>query len=197
MRNYVLLLDHSGSMGEPVSSKNRSVSRWQYVQEATAAVARKCAELDSDGIDVYTFNKSFKRFTNVTPETVTNIFKTVSPMGGTDFVPVLTDVFQRHFDGDKPTTVLVITDGEPSDGVAGQTALAKLIINAANRLEGDAELAVSFIQVGDDPAATAFLKKLDDGLQGAGAKFDIVDAKTVEDLENMSIEDVLLAAVND
>lgn len=195
-RNYVLLIDRSGSMGESVSPSSR-VSRWEAVREVTQAVARECAKLDSDGIDVYFFNKSFTRFESVTPEKVGEIFSSVSPMGGTDFVPVLSDVFKNHFSHDKPTTVLVITDGCPSDGAEGQKATARLLIETANKIEGDAELAVSFVQIGRDPAASDFLRKLDDGLQSAGAKFDIVDAKTCDDLENMSITDVLLAAVND
>lgn len=195
-RNYVVLIDRSGSMGEPVSKTNKS-SRWNYAKESVIALARKCAEFDADGIDAYTFNKSFERFPNTTPEKVAELFTKVSPMGGTDFVPVLSDALTRHFASDKPTTILVITDGEPSDGAAGQRALAKLIIDAANKIEGDAELAIQFIQIGDDPNAKAFLKKMDDDLQSAGAKFDIVDAKTCDDLETMSIEDVLLAAVND
>lgn len=195
-RNYVLLLDRSGSMGEAVGA-GKTQTRWSYAQEATMAVARKCQELDADGIDVYTFNKQFKRFPNTTADKVGQIFSEVEPQGGTDFVPVLSDVLKEHFASDKPTTVLVITDGAPSDGAAGQTALAKLIVGATAKMEGDAELAVQFIQIGTDPAATSFLKKLDDDLVGAGAKYDIVDAKTSEDLENMTITDVLLAAVND
>jgi hypothetical protein len=196
MRNYVLLVDKSGSMGEP-SRGAGSPSRWDSARESALAVARECAKRDADGIDVYTFNKGFQRYPNTTPEKVSDIFRTEAPMGGTDFVPVLRDVFDNHFKGSKPTTVLVLTDGEPSDGAAGQSALAKLIVATSQKLEGDAELAVQFIQVGQDPAATSFLKKLDDNLQSAGAKFDIVDAKTMEDLETMSITDVLLAAVND
>lgn len=195
MRNYVIAFDRSGSMGEPTSKTNKT-SRWDTVRETALALVRKCQELDSDGIDVYTFNKSFVKYANTTVETVENIFKS-SPMGGTDFVPVLTDILENHFKGDKPTTVLIVTDGEPSDGVAGQRALANLIINATKRMEGDGELGLEFIQIGNDPAAQAFLKKLDDELQAAGAKFDIVDTKTCDELENMSIEDVLLAAVND
>ena len=195
-RNYVLVLDSSGSMGEPVSRTNKT-SRWHFAQEATVAVARKCAELDSDGIDVYTFNKKFKKFANTTPEKVAEIFNTVEPMGGTSFTEVMEDVFETHFAGDKPTTVLVVTDGCPSDGVVGQQALAKLLVKTANRLEGDAELGVEFIQIGEDPTAHEFLKKLDDDLVSAGSKFDIVDTKTMEDLDGMSITDVLLAAVND
>jgi uncharacterized protein with von Willebrand factor type A (vWA) domain len=196
MRNYFVVVDRSGSMSEPVS-KGSTISRWDAVQEYTLSVARECDKLDSDGIDVYLFNKSFSRYENVTADKVKDIFASTGPQGGTDFVPVLKDIFAHHFKGDKPSTILVFTDGEPSDGVEGQKAVAKLLIETANKLEADAELAVSFLQVGRDPAATAFLKKLDGDLTGAGAKFDIVDSKTCDDLDTMSITDILLAAIND
>lgn len=196
-RDYVLLLDRSGSMGE-ANRKGKPQTRWAYAQEAVTALARKCAEYDADGIDVYAFNKSFTRYENTTPDKVKEIFSSVTPNGGTDFVPVLKDVIDRHFAKDvKPTTIVVLTDGEPSDGKIGMDALSKLIIGAANRLEGDAELAIGFIQVGDDPAATTFLKSLDDNLTSQGAKFDIVDTKTADELENMTAEQVLEAFVND
>lgn len=197
-RDYVLLIDASGSMSEAVGRGNNS-SRWKYAQESVMAVARKIQELDPDGIDVYTFNKTFRHFPNTTADKVAEIFRTSGPGGGTDFVPVLTDVFKKHFSkaDDRPTTVVVVTDGEPSSGVDGQKAVAKLIVENANKLEADADFGLLFLQIGDDPGATAFLKKLDDDLQRAGAKFDIVDSKTADDLENISIEELLLAAVND
>ncbi len=196
MRNYVLVIDRSGSMGEAVGGGNNQ-SRWEAARESVMAVARKCQEMDPDGIDVYTFNSRFQYFPSTTAEKVTQIFREVAPMGGTDFIPVLQDAFDRHFKGDRPTTVLVVTDGEPSTGTQGQKDLARLLVQTANRIEGDAELAISFLQIGRDPGAAAFLRKLDDELQSAGAKFDIVDTKTFDDLESVSIEDALLAAVND
>jgi Mg-chelatase subunit ChlD len=196
-RDYVVVIDRSGSMGEATSSTN-STSRWNTAAEATLALARKCQELDSDGIDVYTFNTSFKKYPNTTADKVKDIFNGSSPSGGTDFVPVLKDIFDNHFKkADKPTTVIVVTDGQPSDGASGQRALAKLIIDTTKRMEGDAELGVSFIQIGQDNAAREFLKKLDDELQAAGAKFDIVDTKTYDELNEISIEQALLDAVND
>lgn len=196
-RDYVLLLDRSGSMGEVVSKSN-SQSRWKYAEESTKALARRIGEFDSDGIDVYPFGSGFQKITGVTADKVAEIFTNTAPNGGTDFVPVLTEVFAEHFrKGNKPTTVIVMTDGEPSNGDAGKKALKDLIVATTKKLEGDAELAVSFLQVGDDPAATKFLKELDDDLVKAGAKFDIVDTKTFADLEGMSAEEFLTAAVND
>lgn len=196
MRNYYIVVDRSGSMSEAVSNVNHT-SRWDAVKEYVLAVSRHCDTIDSDGIDVYLFNKSFSLYPNVNADKVKTLFETNSPMGGTDFVPVLRDVFTRHFQNDKPSTVIVFTDGEPSDGVAGQKALAQLLIDTANKLESDNEIGVSFIQIGRDPKATEFLRKLDDDLTSAGAKFDIVDAKTCDDLDNVSVTDILLSAVND
>jgi len=64
-------------------------------------------------------------------------------------------------------------------------------------MDKDEELAISFIQVGSDAQATRFLKVLDDELQGAGAKFDICDTVTMEDMEDLSLSEVLLNAITD
>ena len=86
-----------------------------------------------------------------------------------------------------------MTDGEPDD----RKAVMEVIITASRQMDRDEELAISMIQVGSDPQATKFLKALDDQLQGVGAKFDICDTITLDDLEDMSLTDVLLNAIND
>lgn len=53
------------------------------------------------------------------------------------------------------------------------------------------------IQVGSDATATRFLKALDDELQGAGAKFDICDTLTMDDMADLSLSEVLLNAIAD
>jgi hypothetical protein len=196
VRNYYLVVDRSGSMSESVS-KDNTTSRWDSVKEYAISFAKECEKKDPDGIDIYLFNKTFTLFANTTADKIVELFEKNGPMGGTDFVPVLTDVFNKHFAGDKASTVLVFTDGEPSDGDKGKKALSQLIIDTANKLEADAELAVSFLQVGRDPKASEFLKSLDDNLVNLGAKFDIVDTKTCDELDSLTIDDVLLAAVND
>ena len=73
----------------------------------------------------------------------------------------------------------------------------KVIIEASRHMDRDEELAISFIQVGTDSQATKFLKILDDELQGAGAKFDICDTITIDDMEDYSLSEILLNAIND
>lgn len=197
-RDYTLILDKSGSMSTPDQAGGRS--RWEIAQESTLALARKCEQFDPDGITVYLFSGRFKRYENVTANKVAQIFMENDPMGTTDLASVLKDAtdnyFQRKASGaTKPNgeTILVITDGEPDD----RKAVMRVIIEASRQMERDEELGISLIQVGSDATATRFLKALDDELQGAGAKFDIVDTVTLDDMENMTLAEVLLNAIND
>ncbi|BAZ27575.1 von Willebrand factor type A [Cylindrospermum sp. NIES-4074] len=197
-RDYTLIIDKSGSMATPDQKGGRN--RWVTAQESTLALASKCEQFDPDGITVYVFSGKFKRYENVTASKVTQIFRENDPSGTTDLAGVLKhatdDYFQRKATNQtKPNgeTILVVTDGEPDD----RKAVMKVIIEASRRMDRDEELAISFIQVGTDVQATRFLKVLDDDLQGAGAKFDICDTVTMEDMEDMSLSEVLLNAIND
>lgn len=196
-RDYTLILDKSGSMSTPEMG---SKSRWQVAQESTLALARKCEQFDPDGITVYTFSGKFKCYEGVTSQKVEQIFLENDPMGTTNLAGVLQSAtdsyFQRKAAGKtKPNgeTILVVTDGEPDD----RRAVMEVIVNASRRMERDEELAISFIQIGNDAQATQFLKALDDQLQGVGAKFDICDAITSDDMENLTLAEILLNSIED
>jgi vWA found in TerF C terminus len=197
-RDYTLIIDKSGSMATQDQKGGRS--RWFVAQESTLALASKCEQFDPDGITIYVFSGKFKRYENVTSSIVGQIFRENDPSGTTDLAGVLKhatdDYLQRKAASQtKPNgeTILVVTDGEPDD----RKAVIKVIIEASRRIDLDEELAISFIQVGTDPQATRFLKVLDNELQTAGAKFDICDTVTMEDMEDMSLSEVLLNAIND
>ncbi|TAE61470.1 MAG: VWA domain-containing protein [Nostocales cyanobacterium] len=197
-RDYTLIIDKSGSMSTPDQIGGRS--RWDIAQESTLALARKAEQFDPDGITVYTFSGRFKRYENVTSAKVAQIFLENDPAGTTNLASVLQDAlnnyFQRKASGQtKPNgeTILVVTDGEPDD----RKAVFEVIIQATRQMERDEELGISMIQVGSDQQATKFLKALDDQLQSVGAKFDICDTVTLDDLEEMSLADVLMNAITD
>ncbi len=197
-RDYTLIIDKSGSM----STKDRAggATRWQIMQESALALASKCEELDPDGITFYLFSGKFKRYDNVTAAKVGAIFQENDPSGRTDLAAVLNDAtnnyFQRKAQGQVPANgeiILVVTDGEPDD----RKAVMQVILDTTQKLDRDEELSISFIQVGMDEAATKFLKILDDDLGRAGAKFDIVDTMTMNDMEDLTLKEVLLAAISD
>jgi uncharacterized protein with von Willebrand factor type A (vWA) domain len=197
-RDYTLILDKSGSMSK--REPNTGKSRWQTAEESTLALARKCEQFDPDGLTIYLFSSRFKRYDNVTAEKVEQIFLENDPVGSTNLTAVLEDAFKDYFDRKakgltKPNgeTILVITDGEPDD----RRSVIESIINASRKLDRDEELAVSFIQVGQDLSAKEFLNALDDQLLKVGAKFDIVDTMTMDDMAEMSLAEVLLRAIED
>ncbi len=197
-RDYTLIIDKSGSMS--TKDKAGGLSRWQIMQESALALANKCEELDPDGITMYLFSGKFKRYDNVTAAKVSTIFQENDPAGRTDLAAVLVDAiasyFQRKVSGQTPANgemILVVTDGEPDD----RKAVMQVILDATQKLDRDEELAISFIQVGLDEAATKFLKILDDDLSRAGAKFDIVDTITMDDMEDLTLKEILLSAIND
>lgn len=197
-RDYTLIIDKSGSMSTPDQAGGRS--RWEICQESTLALARKCEQFDPDGITVYVFSGKFKRYEEVTAAKVAQIFMENDPAGSTNLSGVLSNALNSYFQKKsagqaKPNgeTIIIVTDGEPDD----RRAVFEVIIDATRKMERDEELAISFIQIGSDPSATKFLKALDDQLQGVGAKFDICDTVTLDDLEDMSLADVLMNAIHD
>jgi uncharacterized protein with von Willebrand factor type A (vWA) domain len=197
-RDYTIIIDKSGSMY--TKDQMGGKSRWALMQESTIALAHKCEELDPDGMTVYLFSGRFKRYDNVTAAKVAQVFQENEPSGTTNLAAVLQDALNNYFKRKtsghtQPNgeTILVVTDGEPDD----RKEVMKTIIEASRKLDRDEELAISFIQVGNAPEATKFLKILDDELQGAGAKFDIVDTVTMDDMEGMTLTEVLLNAITD
>ncbi|MDY6936608.1 MAG: VWA domain-containing protein [Cyanobacteriota bacterium] len=197
-RDYTLIIDKSGSM----STQDRAgrKSRWEAVQESTLALAQKCEEFDPDGITIYVFSSRFKRYDNVTADKVSEIFQENQPVGRTDLASVLKDALENYFTRkaageakENGEIFLVITDGEPDD----RKGVMKLLIDASRRIDKDEEMGISFIQVGDDPKVTEFLKALDDRLEEAGAKFDIVDTVPLDRMEGSTLSEVLLNAILD
>lgn len=197
-RDYTLIIDKSGSMSTPDQAGGKS--RWEIMQESTLALARKCEQFDPDGMTVYLFSGKFKRYDDVTSDQVAQIFIENDPAGTTNLAGVLKDAtdnyFKRKAAGQtKPNgeTILVVTDGEPDD----RKAVFEVVINASRQMERDEELAISIVQVGSDAQATKFLKALDDQMESVGAKFDICDTLTLDDMEDMTLSEILTNAIID
>jgi uncharacterized protein with von Willebrand factor type A (vWA) domain len=165
------------------------------VRESTLALAMKCEEFDPDGITVYTFANRFKRYDRVNAAKVAQIFQENEPVGGTNLTAVLQDAFNQHFQQNnaKNEIILVITDGEPDD----RKSVFETIVQATKKMSRDEEISISFVQIGNDSQASQFLKALDDQMLGVGAKFDIVDTINFDDLEDITLTEVLMNAIMD
>jgi hypothetical protein len=168
-------------------------SRWVVAHESTKAFARKCEELDPDGLTLYVFASKFRRYENVTADRVAGVFVENEPCGGTDLAAVLDHALDAYFERrtkgkPRPETILVVTDGAPDD----EKGVMRAIVRASKRVQQLDELAVSFIQVGSDPGARRFLKILDDDLVRAGAPHDICSTVTLDEAEGIGLTEALM-----
>jgi hypothetical protein len=194
-RDYTLIIDKSSNKNEREAKIALSV-----MQESIFALASKCEEFDPDGMTVYTFSNQFKRYDRVTANKIRQIFQENQASGRIDLAAPLEDAIARYFQNKangetkyNGETIIVILNREPSD----RKAIVRVIFEASQRMERDEELAISFIQVDDDLNTKNFLKALDDDMRSAGAKYDIVDTLTVDDMKNITMTEVLLNAIVD
>lgn len=189
--NIVIAIDKSGSMAEPGVHAS---TRWEEAKEATIAIARKADTFDADGITVIPFAGTHKIYDNANADKVAQIFQENEPNGSTDTAGALKSIFDLYTANPvKPIIVVVITDGEPNDQEAVKKVIRDFAATLTDNGEGDTDQAgILFLQVGNDPKATQFLTDLDDNL---GAKFDIVDTKTTDQAEGLTLTDLLLQAL--
>ena len=195
--DIIVGIDRSGSMGDPGKSGK---SKWEEAQEGTKALVREAIKVDADGVTLCLFNgaDTLKEYKNVKDAAVVDqIFTENSPMSGTPTNVLLNKYLGEYLtakkagNNPKPIILGVVTDGEPTDRKATKMA----IINATKEMEKDGEIGISFIQIGNDTGATSFLQDLDDNLQSEGAKFDIVDTKHMDNIDNLMV--ALEAALDD
>jgi hypothetical protein len=203
-RDYTLIIDRSPSMDkvDRYSEVKNDRSRWEIIREATEAFAREMDKRDPDGITIHLFTGKFQSFYNRKAEEVERIFDDYRPGGfGTNLSQVLQkafdDYFKRREDGELKKDgewILVITDGKPDS----EEEVCRVIADATHKLQARSELGITFLRIGDDKGAAAFLQKVDDFLvDDYGAKLDICDAKSFEDLEELDFNDLLRDAYND
>lgn len=189
-RDYILAVDASSSMGIQMPNGQ---TRWAAVAEAAFGLAQAIEQFDPDGIQVYTFASKIQEFGNATAQTVADIFSKAKPFGSTNLAGLLNTVLVQKWVPEVPTTLIVITDGQPDD----KAAAAQALVAATKKMQRDDQLAIAFVQVGDDPGASSFLKFLDDELMGMGAKFDVVDTFASNQFGDKTIEEILISAIQD
>ena len=179
--NFLVAVDSSGSMG--------AVGRWESAKDIALAVANFAGQVDTDGIDIITFGATVEAYPKSNADKITEIFNK-GPNGSTPLAQALEKANEIRKLSNKKSFTVVVTDGAPDD----EAAVAKLITEVSNSLNQDNDCTFLFIQIGDDAGATKFLVGLDDSLKGA--KFDIVDRKTVAEFNELGFEKLFYAAQN-
>lgn len=178
-RQYVLVVDRSGSMSWP----DGSTTRWESARKAVEKLVETVFRYDTDSkVPLYLFDDQVEFVGECTSSSqVVDVFKNYQPRGTTDLAKCL-EVAMEEYAGRKRgnfevcpgTTFIVVLDGCADDKDAVKHVLRKFSDPANAYISNHTQLAVSFLQIADDPGATEFLQELDDGFLGTP---DIVDTK--------------------
>merc|ERR1719343_1469030 len=156
-----------------------TLSRWDQVSGALQYLVPYVVAEDPDGIGVYFFDTKWDEAPNVCAENeVTRLFQQNKPGGITNLGGVLKEAMEPDTVG-RAETIFILTDGGASD----PDKVSRSIIEYTKKMCKPEMLSISFIQVGQDGGARRYLNSLDDDLENLGAKFDIVDAMTKDEME--------------
>jgi len=190
------------------------IYRWDFVAPQAAYLAGEAAKIDDDGIYAAIFNERLTVIQNANADTVAAVFKRGCPGGGTNTALALKNRADAYFarlaadKNTKDTVVFLVTDGAPTHDLNGrqvdlktaQKAVENVIIDITKKLTAAGKSRKAFgifiLQVGHDPAATTFLKYLDDNLVSNGATMDIVATINASDAKDKSIGEMIEAALN-
>jgi Mg-chelatase subunit ChlD len=198
-RQYVLVVDRSYSMTTPDGRGTRWTSACSAVQKLIGAMFMH----DVDNcVPVYVFDHETTFVGECTDaRDVLNVFKEIQPRGSTDLAGALCVAMEAYTGARRPnyavvpgTTFVVIIDGATDDNEAVKRVLQRFADPANGYVTNHTQIAVSFIQIGDDAGATRFLQDLDDNLK----PLDIVDTKKDDILgEPGGVDRVLFDAIFD
>jgi Mg-chelatase subunit ChlD len=181
----IVIIDHSGSMGEP-SLRRQGKNRLQEVEEDAEALARLMEKFDDDGITAIAFSSGIRVYDGVKADAVTNIFKEFPARGSTNLAAALQAGVDKVKASKKQGVITVYTDGVPDDEKA-----ATDVIEAAGKELGRPRIGFIFIQVGTDVGASNFLDRLDNHM-----KVDVVATVRADAAENLSVGQLFWLARN-
>ncbi|MEG4987863.1 hypothetical protein QUB08_19115 [Microcoleus sp. BR0-C5] len=201
-RDYTIIIARSDASRDP---QHPWYEEWVEAQASLIDLAKKCQELDSDGITVYEASTPMWEYKNSNVARLAEILQrqNTQPESASPTAINLEEALKASFSdyfanktdgkGKKGAIIVAVLDEKPEQ----VAAVAEIIVSAANKIEKDEEIGVSFIQIGDDLKTRKFLTDLDTNLQGRGARFDIVDTKFWHEIKRSSVVQFLIGAIND
>ncbi|KAI0268988.1 hypothetical protein BGY98DRAFT_924647, partial [Russula aff. rugulosa BPL654] len=190
----VVIVDDSDSMDGGL---------WIEARDALASAAELTRLKGGEGLDVYCLNSPTYRLDLRSQKVTTCNFRKFiahatagqTPTGNKlrqildIYVPRIENPSLRH----KPISILVITDGVPTDDPRS------VIVEYARRLDERnvplRQLTIQFIQIGDDAYAAEALKELDDQLGPDHGVRDMVDTTPFSQAEPFLHADLIIKVV--
>ncbi|MCJ1321479.1 hypothetical protein MMC15_006824 [Xylographa vitiligo] len=174
--------------------QERVTTRWDVLMRGMQYIADIAARHDENVVDVFFLCSKLTK-TNIkdSREILDRLNKVNLEMntGGTYFEPVLSPIlssytlkYKEYFnarnadelvDPPKPMNIIVLTDGGANDPKQTQDLLVRVARELDAMWAPSYQLGIQFVQVGDDPRATKYLKILDDQLKKMYDVRDMVD----------------------
>ncbi|NQE33196.1 hypothetical protein [Microcoleus asticus] len=201
-RDYTIIIARSDASKDP---QHPWYEEWVEAQASLIDLAKKCQEFDSDGITLYEASTPMWKYKNSNVARLAEILQrqnteldSANPTA-INLEEALKETFSDYFGSKtnaarkKGAIIVAVLDQKPEK----TAAVAEILISAANKIDKDEEIGVSFIQIGDDVKTREFLIDLDTNLQDRGARFDIVDTKFWHEIKRSSVVQFLIGAIND
>lgn len=193
VRNAVPVRDRSPGF----LSKRNGISRWKWVASATKDLAEQVGPYMPNGFKLIIFNDWKLEFNHVKASDVTRIFQSTQVGGSENIVLFLAEQLNFYIKkknsvpSTKPLTIAVLTDGLPDDRKNFPAVLA----NITNQMASKSDIKILFIQIGQSQKGGDFLQFLDNQLTATGAKFDIVDHKSFQQVTASGVGRAIVDAI--
>lgn len=194
--NIELIIDITGSMTE--YDGTGALNKFQWCHEQVRDFARLMGEYRKT-LTITTFNESFSTEYNCNVERVEEIYGGIRPGGNTCLVNPLVDRLEyayHHHQPGQATIIAVITDGLPNVP-KDPHVVNRALIDFTKKLSDANDVIVTFLQIGDTFNGKSFCIDLDDNLVNEGAKYDIIDTKTFDELKSEGLTHALIDAVTE
>lgn len=177
-----------------------SISRWRWTAGQTMSLSRELASVKPEGFRLVLFNDWRTVHDSVKPADIPAIFMSTKVGGSENTVVFLAEELNQYMarkrqnpEGTRPLTVVILTDGLPDD----RANLPSVLIQAANQMASPADIKVLFIQVGQSDKGGDFLAGLDDNLVSKGARYDIVDHRSFDEVVRTGVGQAVLEAIKE
>jgi Mg-chelatase subunit ChlD len=190
--NIEFVIDISGSMASPDGTDG--LSKFDWCREQVASLADRLTPY-ARTVDITVFNDRYQTAESCNRDTISAIYSGIKPGGGTALATPLLNrceaALAKRQAGGRPTLIAVITDGLPGD----RQAVYQNLITFTQKLSRPDDVVVTILQIGENFGGQGFCVDLDDNLVANGAKYDIIDTRTFEELRAETMPTALIHAL--
>ena len=182
-------------LGDP-----NAFSRWQWTATHAYDFSNQINNVKPDGFKLVLFSSWREIYDNVKPKDVPGIFLGTNIGSGTKTATILGEQLllymkERNTPGviKNPLAIAVVTDGLPDN----RDNLKEIIIHITKQMKSPDEISIAFIQIGESGEGREFLQELDNDLTKYGAKYDIVDTKTFDQVKVSGLGRAIVDAITE